>query len=285
MTDPGTILGSIIEWARTEKPIRCLLLIGSRASRTGKLDSLSDFDVVLYVDDVEAFVRREEWVEWWAPVFLRYRENRTSEEGKVAGDLVLYADDTKIDYTVQPTATLRRIVEAGELPDALDAGYRVLVDKDGLAGTLPEPTGGAYVPAPPTRQEYTALVEEFWWESFYVARNLVREELLPAKYSLDCVMKLQLLRRLLEWQAGVATGWSVPAGALGRGLARHLDPEVWSELEATYVGADMEANWKALFATARLFGRVARSVGSTLGFDYPDTLEESALGKLSELRG
>src|SRR6266496_1621284 len=61
--------------------------------------------------------------------------------------LVLYEDGTKIDYTVWPVALLRRILNEPGLPDVLDVGYRILVDKDHLAHELKPPTYTAHIPA------------------------------------------------------------------------------------------------------------------------------------------
>ena len=103
--------------------------------------------------------------------------------------LVLYEDGTKIDYIIWSLALLQRVMDTPRLPDVLDHGYQVLVDKDHLAHGLKPPTYTAYIPKKPTEKEYSALVEEFWWETSYVAKNLWRDELVHAKYNLDFVMK------------------------------------------------------------------------------------------------
>jgi aminoglycoside 6-adenylyltransferase len=278
------VIESLIRWARTSEDIRCVLLTGSRAENSKRLDEFSDFDVLLFVDNVENVVGREDWVEWRGPALVRYRETRDAYGYGVAADLVLYEDGVKMDFTVAPYAALQSMVETGTLPDDLDVGYRTLVDEDGITARLPEPSGSAYIPKAPHEEEYLDLVGEFWWETFYVAKSLVRRELLPAKYSLDSVMKLQLLRRALEWWVGVESDWRVPTGALGRGLADQLEPELWSELEKTYVGSGMEENWEALLRTTELFERVAREVGEALGFEYPEELSESARTRLIRIR-
>ncbi len=56
--------------------------------------------------------------------------------------------------------------------------------------------------------EYLDVIEEFWWETHYVAKGLWRDDLLGARYSVDNVMKLQLLRRMLEWRIELDRDWS-----------------------------------------------------------------------------
>ena len=89
---------------------------------------------------------------------------------------LIYADGTKIDYTIWPDALLDRVAEEPTLPDMLDVGYRVLLDKDGRASRWKPPSYRAHIPAKPTETEYRDLVEEFWWSMTYIAKSLWRDE-------------------------------------------------------------------------------------------------------------
>jgi aminoglycoside 6-adenylyltransferase len=119
----------------------------------------------------------------------------------------------------------------------------------------------------------------------YVAKCLRRDELLPAKYCLDCDMKHVFLRQMLEWRAALDHDWSLPAGFLGRGLKKRLPPEIWSELERTYVGVGIEDNWEALFRTLALFRRVAVEVGAALGYAYPLDMDQRVVAYARQARG
>lgn len=90
-------------------------------------------------------------------------------------------------------------------------------------------------------------------------------------------MKLKNLRTMLEWRMEIDHHWSLKPGDYGRGLKRHLAPEIWSELEKTYVGADIEDNWQVLFGTIELFRKVAIEVGEELGFEYPVDLDRRVM--------
>src|SRR5205807_6044741 len=90
-------------------------------------------------------------------------------------------------------------------------------------------------------------------ETIYVAKNLWRDELMHAKYNLDFVMKIELLRKLLEWRIELDHNWSLKPGSLGRELKKRLDPQTWADLANTYVGPAIEENWRALFRTTALF--------------------------------
>jgi aminoglycoside 6-adenylyltransferase len=133
-------------------------------------------------------------------------------------------------------------------------------------------------------EEYLTLVEEFFHEATYVAKHLWRDDLLPAKYNLDHAMKHRDLRTMLDWLVETDNDWSLPTRAYGKGLKRRLPADIWSALERTYVGAGIEENWEALFATIDLFSRVALRVGERLRFDYPSDMEARVRAYLEAVR-
>jgi aminoglycoside 6-adenylyltransferase len=185
---------------------------------------------------------------------------------------VQYASGLKIDFSLWPVALLERAAAAPALPQELDAGYRVLLDKDGLTAGMRAPTGRAYVPRRPTDELYQTVINDFLSDAPYVAKCLWRDELLPAKWCLDHDMKHKYLRQVLEWRLQIEGGWSVPVGALGKGLKKRLPPRLWDRLERCYAGGRLTDNWAALFQTLSLFRDVAVEVGEHLGYEYPDGL-------------
>jgi aminoglycoside 6-adenylyltransferase len=194
-----------------------------------------------------------------------------------------YEDGAKIDYTVWPTGLLRRVTENPRLPDYLDDGYRVLLDKDRLTEHLMAPTFTAYVPSPPTEKDYRSTIDAFFNDSIYVAKNIFRDNLFLLTYCLDEIMKGECLRKMLEWRMEIDHDWSVPAGARGKGLKRLIAKELWADLESTWVGAGSRENWRALWTTIAVFRKVASEVGDHLGYPYPDDLESQVVAYLREI--
>ena len=62
-------------------------------------------------------------------------------------------------------------------------------------------------------------------------------------------------------------------------------PEIWSELESTYVGAGIEENWDALFRTLALFRKVAVEVAGQLGYAYPHDVHRRVVVHAQRVRG
>lgn len=282
--DANEVIQRITQWAERDENIRALLLTSSQVR--GETDAMSDFDVELYVTDPTPFLGDPGWQEYLGDVLVRLPPEDAMSDGVSYGRLVIHTDGTKVDYSIRRMELLRRMADEQQflLIDHLDLGYRILLDRDGVAARLPAPTLSAEIPARPSAKEFAATVEEFFWETSYVAKNLWRGELWPWKYSLESVMKLRLLRRMLEWQVEIEHGWNLRIGVLGRGLRRQLDPETWRELEATFVGARADDNWAALFATIELFRSIAGEVARELSVTYPQALDDGVCAYIAKIR-
>jgi aminoglycoside 6-adenylyltransferase len=276
----------LIRWAQDRDSVRALILTSTRTLPDARPDPFSDYDVIVVVSDVRPYYEDRAWLEEFGKVLVVYRDPiRRRSNCRTFAYITQYESGLKIDFTLWPVAILARLAVEAELPDDLDLGYTVLLDKDDVTQELPPPSHRAYIPKPPSETEYVTLVEEFFHEATYVAKHLWRDDLLPAKFNLDQMMKQVNLRRMLEWRAEVDHDWSLRTRAYGSRLRKALPAGVWSYLEKTYVGAGTDGNWDALFATIELFRRVAVEVAEALGFDYLDELDRRVCAYLEKVRG
>lgn len=285
MQEAEQVIDSLIFWADDEPRVRAMVLTSSRAIPGAPIDILSDYDVILALTEVQPFFEDRAWLEAFGRVLVLYRDPLRPHRGfPVSGYVTQYESGLKIDFRLWPVENLRQVVADTQLPDELDAGYRVLLDKDHLTSGLRSPTYKAYIPAPPTESEYLTVVELLFHEATYVAKHLWRDDLMAAKYNLDYAMKQEDLRPMLEWLIEIEHGWSVRPGPYGRRLKRWLRADLWAELEDTYAGAGLEANWEAMFRTIALFRTVAVEVGEHLGYAYPHDLDRRAVAYLETVR-
>lgn len=281
MPDP---LEKLVAWGNAHPRVRAMILTSSHARQDGLVDLLSDYDVILAVTDADQFVQEDGWLSGYGKPMLRSSDQDELYQLTTYWRGVLYEDGVKIDYSVWPVGLLEQITSEAGLPDGLDAGYRVLLDKDGQTAGWKPPSYRAYIPMRPTEAEYQALVEEFWWVSTYVAKSLWRDELVFARWCLDQLLKVEVMRQLLEWRIEIDLDWSVKPGWQGRGLKRQLRADIWSDFASTYVGPNIEDNWAALFRLTTLFRRVAMEVGSALGYAYPQALDDWVSAYLDAVR-
>ena len=281
------IIPALIQWATAHSSIRAVLLTSTRAIPDALIDALSDYDVILVAQDIHPFVADRTWLNDFGDVLVVYWDPIHPAPVfciEQCGNVTQYADGLKIDFTLWSVALLQQFVAAPALPAGLDAGYRVLLDKDHLTTIMRPPTGTAYVPTPPTLTTYQTLINDFLSDAPYVAKCLWRDELLPAKWCLDCDMKHTYLRQLLEWRMEINYGWSVPAGFLGKWLKKRLPPDIWAQVEQTYVGARLADNWDALAHTMALFRQVAVEVGEHLGYAYPHDLHQRVCAYVDHIK-
>ena len=89
---------------------------------------------------------------------------------------------------------------------------------------------------------------------------------------------------MFEWRVACDHGWIYRPGVLGRGLRSQLPPDRWAAFERTFMGADMERNWDALFETVLLFQETAMEVAERVDLAYPQGLVQDVVEYLECIR-
>jgi aminoglycoside 6-adenylyltransferase len=288
MSEPiDPTIAQLIRWAEARDLVRAMILTSTRAVPGAPVDTLSDYDVILILRELRPFVADRTWLEDFGETLVVYWDPVQPDPVygiETSGNVTQYADGLKIDFSLWPVALFEEIAAAPELLDELDAGYRVLLDKDGLTAALAPPSYTAYIPKKPSREAYETHVNDFLTDAPYVAKCLWRDELFPAKWCLDHDMKHVYLRPVLEWRVEIDHDWSVTVGSLGKGLKAKLPPDLWAEVEQAYAGAGIEENWEALDRTLAVFRRVATEVGEALGYAYPEHLHRRVADYVAQIR-
>jgi aminoglycoside 6-adenylyltransferase len=284
MASSDDTLDRVLAWARGNELIRAVILEGSRANPRSKIDAFSDYDIAFVVPDVAPFHGNDAWARWYGEPLISWGDRHTPGGIENTMRLVIYEDGKRIDYCFWPPDALRMIKERGWLPPILDTGYRVLLDKDGVTEGLPPATGNPHVPRKPDEATFLEYVDDFWIDAAYVAKNLCRDHLLPAKHALNSMIVQSHLRRLLDWLSAIDTGWTEPAGIFGRGLKPKTPERYWLQVEALFVGADHASNWKALFEAFDLHRALAAEVAQALGFTYPGERDAAVRAYLDSLQ-
>lgn len=275
----------LIEWGTARPEVRAMLLTGSLASTAPYIDALSDIDVILALSDREPFYRDRGWLSDFGPVLAAFQDPILPGVGLESwGYIVQYESGLKIDFSLWTVEMMRRLAAAPELPVEFDAGYRVLLDKDGLMDGIKPPTYQGYIPKPPTPTEYHEKIENFFLDACYVAKFLWRDDLIAAKEVLDHFMKQENLIPMLEWRSEIDHGWSVKPGPIGRRLKQWINADLWTALEQTYTGLNPDENWQALDRTINLMRRVAVEVGQHLGYAYPHEMDTRTVAYIHRIK-
>lgn len=268
MTHPfyDSLEEKITAWACAEEDIRAVMVVGSRARLEHPADAWSDLDVILFNRNPEQYLKRLDWIEAFAPVWL------TVTQHTVAGEperLVVFEGGWQTDFVFQDSAVLQMVPQmlaSGNIPDTIRRGVRVLVDKDGCLAQIPPPSP-VMPPAPPTSEQLAGLYERFWFDAIYAAKQLCRGELTRYK-SCEEGLRWHLLQ-LIEWHARATHGGNYDTWHAGRFLANWADAEVYAAFAKSYTVLDASACLESLLTLAGLFQRLCEETAVALGLRYP----------------
>jgi aminoglycoside 6-adenylyltransferase len=164
--DEAEVLEKLVAWGEAHPSIRAILLTSSRAKPDGGADAVGLRRDPRCHRRRGLQPKRRVAVGLWPADGPLGRPVRAIRLRHVLPGVV-YENGVKIDYSIWPDALLERVSEQTALPEELDLGYRVLLDKDGRTTRWLPPTLRAYIPTKPAEAEYRALVEEFWWGMTY----------------------------------------------------------------------------------------------------------------------
>lgn len=283
MSVADTVIEELVAWGSSQPDIRAMVLTSTRAT-AAPTDRFSDYDIIVLTNDINTRYEDRLWlqvfgdvvIDWWDPLVP------DPDTGLlVTGNVVYFPGTRKIDFTLWPVDMAARI--AVELPIELDAGYRVLLDKDGHTSSWVNASGRGYAIALPDCDRYREAVNDFFIGVPYVATALLRGEILPAKWVLDYDMRYEYLRPMLEWYAVTLHGNGVRIGVNGKGLQPMLPDDVWQRFATTYAGLDIASNRAALHEMIALFRDVALEVGAAIQCDYPQELHDRVMQHIAAL--
>jgi aminoglycoside 6-adenylyltransferase len=261
----------VIAWVGTQPTVRAVLVVGSRARPEPPADEWSDLDLIVFATDFASYATHDRWLDAIGPVWvvLPFQTGAGDPERQV-----LFDGGYKVDFVFMTVDALQHMAETGTLGDVYRRGYRILLDKDGLAAQLPPPSYSS-PPTPtaqPSEQAFALAVGYFWAGALAVARQLRRRNLWVAK-SRDWVLKGHLLK-MLEWHARAEHGWDTDTWYEGKFLAQWTDPQSWHALHGAFGRFDAADSWQTLFATMDLFRRLATETAARLGYAYPAALDK-----------
>lgn len=282
MRNDKQIVKEIKAWGVANPEIRAIILTSSRANAEASPDLFSDYDVEVTVQNKERFLRNEEWLSAFGEILTSFREDKEDFSMR----LVLYADYVRIDFKIYEIDYLERSVGQTALPEHWDTGYRFLLDKDGISAGFISPSHSAFIIKQPVSDEFSTVVNDFWWDITYVAKSLWRDEVYYAKFMLDNIIRFSYLQKMIEWDVGLRYKWEVTTNKHGRFFKKYLDTDTWERLQKTFAGNSIEDNWTALFETTALFRQLATTVASALNYVYPqgtDTKIPAYLEKIKAL--
>ncbi len=247
-------------WGSDRDDVRAMIIIGSRARTEHPADEWSDMDVLLFINDPAVYVQQADWLDALGEVWLTFVEPTAT--GDQMERRALFAGGIDVDFVPLPAAFMQ--VE-GWPPGAFTVfqrGYRFLVDKEGLADTLP-----SYMPPPAapasSLPDLSNSVADFWYHTVWIAKKLRRGELATALGCLNSYMMGRCLLPLIESHARKVYGAEHNVWFNGRFLEKWADPRTVERLRGVFSQYDTVDAWRALDAQMDLVSWMTNELGIT----------------------
>jgi aminoglycoside 6-adenylyltransferase len=255
----------ILSTAENDERIRAVMMNGSRTNPNVKKDIFQDYDIVYVVRDIETFTCNHRWVDRFGErMIMQMPEDKEIPPPNGTGHFVYlmqFMDGNRIDLTLIPLEKKEELMK----PDSLSL---VLLDKDGILGTMPPPSDKDYHIKKPSEKEFLDYCNEFWWICTYIGKGIWRKELSYTMFMYEQINR-NVLIRMMEWNIGIKTNFSKSAGKLGKYFEDYLEKQEWEQFIATYTDAAEENIWNSLFVMCEIFRTNAISVADYFGFSYP----------------
>lgn len=266
-------LETIIDWSKSNKDIRTALLTSSLVNPLAPIDEHSDLDIELVFEDNAKYISSKDWINLLGNPIAMIEENESSFDDKHAMKMVLYDDYIKVDFKLYSVPNFLEQVDQNELCEDWDIGYKVLIDKDGITKNMKEATHQVSIIKKPTEQKFKQLLNDFWWDTTYVAKCLARDEIFYAKFMAESNIRTDYIIPLIEWHIANQHDWNITTNKYGRLFKKYLTSEIWEKIEQTFSGKNINENWNALFAMADLVSEIGTDLSEKLNYEYPFKLE------------
>ena len=259
------LVSRLMTWAETDDNIRAVIQTGSSSRGPDQADRFSDRDIEIIARETAPLLADDAWIHDVGQVMVaEYLDNGPNDPHT---RLVFFEGGRKIDFSIAGRSRLDEMTETGQLNDLYERGYWVLLDKDGLAARLPDPTGAAPRKPLPSAADFAETVSVFWFEAAHLPTYLVRGELWVVKFR-DWTMK-ELLLRMLEWHALATRSPETDTWYFGTKMRRWVDDKTWAEVGQVFSRFDRADPWRGLVAMMTLFTRLTHETAAVLGLDYP----------------
>lgn len=270
----------LLEIAQDDERIKAVYMNGSRTNKNVPKDIFQDYDVVYVVNETKPFIDDKEWInkfgDIWYMQFPDEDPDFPSDKANFYGWLMQFRDGNRIDLHVESISHAKEHIRDDKL-------CTILLDKDGILPDISEASDEDYFVNKPTKEQFSCTCTEFWWCLNNVAKGLWREELPYANDMINFIVRKQL-EKMISWQIGIETDFSVSVGKSSKYMYKWLEKDVYNAYLSTYTCGTIQQCWESVFKMIDLFVPIAINVASGLGYDYNSDEEKAGAEFLKLVR-
>ncbi|MFF2480633.1 aminoglycoside 6-adenylyltransferase [Paenibacillus sp. NPDC058071] len=267
MRTENEMLTQIDKIVASDDRIRLTVLEGSRTNPNISKDDFQDYDVSFFVTDIEFYKKNDAWLEAFGGLtFMQKPEDMElypAELGNWFSYIMYFNDGIKIDLTLIP------LNEVDAYLSESDGLVEVLLDKDDRLQESLFPNDKKYWIHKPSEGQFDDCCNEFWSVSSYVAKGLVRKELLFALDHMNQIIRPELLR-MMSWEVGIRHGFHFSVGKNYKFIDRYVPEQEFEKLVQTFSQSGYQQSWESFELCCEMFRDYSRKVSLSLGYKYPD---------------
>lgn len=274
MRNEQEMFNLILNVAKSDKRIRAVFMNGSRTNPNAVKDIFQDYDIVYVVEETKSFREQSSWIDQFGErLYMQYPDENDVDNSY--GWLIQFTDGNRLDLHVCTLSYVLKEIEQDRL-------CRILLDKDKCLPNMPESTDKDYWVKKPTEHNFFDTCNEFWWCLNNVAKGLWRGEIPYVMDMLNYCVRPQLIR-LMEWNIGFDTNFTVSAGKSGKYMYRWLEKQTWNTFLQTYPSGEVESIWKSVFIMCDLFNDIAKNVSCSMDIKYNQMEADNSLKFLKDV--
>ena len=256
----------ILNFAKNNNLIKALILNGSRANPAAEKDNFMDYDIIYVVNEVEPFIKNKNFINQFGDLLIMQEPDNpelftpeVSNKDKYTY-LMQFTDGNRIDLTFANPDFAKKICLE-------DSQTLILMDKNNLLPKISSPSEKSYFIKKPTKNEFLACCNEFWWLSTYVAKGLFRKQTIYALEMFTQNVHPEFMK-MVAWYIGLKNDFCVNGGNYGKYFKKFLSPQVYIKLLQTYPDSNEKHIYLSLKNMCDLFDIMAKEISDNLNFEY-----------------
>ena len=263
------IKNKILESAESDDDIKAIIAIGSTTRSDVKADEYSDLDIFIVTANTEPWFSGE-YPKRFGNVNISFIEN-TLGGGKERR--CIYDEDKDVDMIMLTPEQFEGAIKEGVAQWVMNRGYEVLYDVMDFTSLLKKYIIHSVTAPSITEDEFTNMVNDFYFHDIWAYKKLKRGEIWSAKNCVDSYMKRYLLR-MIELYCSKVSG--VDVWHDGRFIDNWAGEDILAEMRECFAHYDKDDIKNALIKTHELFARITKELAEIDGYEYPTGAEECA---------
>ena len=270
----------IVNVAKSDRRILACYMTGSRANLNAPKDIFQDYDIFYVVKDTLSFIQDKKWILQFGNIWYMQCPDQNPyyphNPENIYSWLIQCKDGNRIDLHVESFKHAKQHILDKKM-------CKILWDPQQILPSISQSSDAYYHVKKPTQEQFLSTCTEFWWYLNNVAKGLYRKEL-PYANDMVNLYARKMLERIITWQIGIRTHFSVSVGKSCKYMKKWLTEKEYEIYLSTYVLDSVMHCWKSVFIMIDLFVTMAQDVAKKLSYRYDFEEEKAVIEYLKVVR-